>query len=100
MYWLTTADKSTLNKSTFNVSANVSADFLRRSAVEPDRIRTAADVALDFFTRRTDVAFFCIAARVRFPLITLSVMSSLRPLDALNPSGMLKTPANATDRRP
>jgi hypothetical protein len=66
--------------------------------VEPDRIRTAADVALDFFSRRTDVAFFCIAARVRFPLITLSVMSSLRPLSALNPSSMLKKSAGATDR--
>jgi hypothetical protein len=81
MYWLTTADKSTLNKSTFSVSANVSAAFLRRSAVEPDRTRTATDVALDFFARRTGVAFFFPAAFftavfVLFPFITLAAIFS------------------------
>ena len=82
MYWLTTADKSTLNRSTFKVLAKVSADFLRRSAVEPDKISTAADAALDFFALDTDVAFFFTAARVPCPLITLSAMASLRPLSA------------------
>src|SRR5713101_8087904 len=85
MYWLTTADKSTLNKSTISVSANVSAAFLRRSAVEPDRTRTAADVTLDFFVRRTDVAFFCSAARVPCPLMTLSDMSTPRSLQCVEP---------------
>jgi hypothetical protein len=80
MYWLTTADKSTLNKSTISVSANVSAAFLRRSAVEPDRTKTAADVTLDFFALRTDVALLCSAARVRCPLMTLSDMSTSRSL--------------------
>jgi hypothetical protein len=84
MYWLTTADKSTLNKSTFNVSANVSAAFLRRSAVEPDRIRTAADAALGFFARRTGAAVFFPAVFFAavfvlfalFPLITLAAIFS------------------------
>ena len=78
MYWLITADRSTLKRSTFKVSANISADFLRRSAVDPDRTRTAADVALGFCARRPDVLLFCPPGRVRFPLINLSAISLLR----------------------
>jgi hypothetical protein len=85
MYLLTTADESTLNKSTFNVSANVSAAFFRRRAVEPDRTRTTEDGSKDggfFFARCAGFAFFCAAARVPRRPITfpaISVSPSLGP---------------------
>lgn len=77
MYWPTTADKSTRNRSTFNVSANVSADFLLRDAVDPERTNTTTDLALDFLTRRTDVTFFCVAGLDRAPLFLLFTIFSL-----------------------
>ena len=51
--------------------------------MEPDRTRTAAEVALDLFARRAEVAFFCNTARVHCPLIALSDMSTSRSLPTI-----------------
>jgi hypothetical protein len=67
--------------------------------VEPDRTRTAADVALDFFARRTDVGFFFTAtfftaAFGLFPVITLTAILFHAPLNTLN-SRAIQCPAAA-----